>query len=73
MYGKWTHTIFKTQMWIRIWMAILGLILAVLLIEVGVRMTYKYLPWPIQQRTSGTRLYALGGPALGSFISDFYK
>lgn len=54
--------------------ALLGVGLAVLTIEVGSRIAYPQLPYSLQKATSGARLWGLGGEALGTLIAsnDFY-
>lgn len=59
----------------RLALVVFGVGLAILLAEIGVRVAYVHLPFPVQVKTSGARLWGLGGPPLGKLLNnaqDFY-
>lgn len=62
---------FKTKMWTRLGLAAFGLVLAMLIVEIGFRITFVYLPLSIQDRLLGVRLWGLGGSALGLFANNY--
>ncbi len=53
----------------------IGVGLGIFLMEVGFRIFYLKLPYSLQVKTSGARLWGLGGPPLGQLINslDFYQ
>jgi len=59
----------------RIILLVFGISLAVLLVEAGFRVVYVHLPYPVQVKASGLRLWGFGGPPLGLLIDsqDFYQ
>lgn len=61
----------KIEVMGRLLTLLLGVGMAVFMIEIVVRILYFHLPFQVQEMTSGARLWGIGGPPLGAILKNF--